>query len=329
MRRQLLHLNPLRLLAGAALAAGLGGAAFAAPIESFVQVRGPSGVLKGTMLSAGASTPVVLIIPGSGPTDRDGNNPLGIKASTYRLLAEGLAADGVSSVRIDKRGMFASGGAGDPNHVTMADYAADAHAWAAEVRKQTGASCVWIAGHSEGGLVALVAAQDPKDICGLVLISAAGRPLGDILRAQLKANPANAPVLDQALVAIAKLEAGEHVDVTGMNPALLPLFNPAVQDFLIDELRYDPAKLVAAYKGHIAIMQGTTDLQVSMADAKRLAKARYGTLLITFPGVNHVLKVAPADRAANMATYADPSLPLAPGVADAIAKFIKGNPPGT
>jgi pimeloyl-ACP methyl ester carboxylesterase len=297
----------------------------AAPVESFVDVQGPSGTLKGTMLAPAdaKSAPVVLIIPGSGPTDRDGNNPLGVKASSYKLLAQGLAERGVASVRIDKRGMFASAGAGDPNHVTMADYAADAHAWAAMLRAKTGAPCVWLLGHSEGALVALVAAQDRKDLCGLVLASGAGRPLAEILTEQLKANPANAPLLPQALPAIEKLASGQHVDVTGMNPALLPLLSPAVQDFLIDDMRYDPARLVASYKGPVIVLQGTTDLQTSVADADRLAAARPGVKLATLTGVNHVLKVAAADRGANIATYADPSLPLAPGVAEAIAAFVK------
>jgi hypothetical protein len=69
---------------------------------------GPQGPLAGSLLDAGKGAPVVLIIPGSGPTDRDGNNPLGITAAPYRLLAEALAAKRVSSVRIDKRGMFGS-----------------------------------------------------------------------------------------------------------------------------------------------------------------------------------------------------------------------------
>lgn len=316
----------LRSLAFAALIALLPAmSALAAPIETFVQVQGPSGLLKGTMLaSAGVKdAPVVLIIPGSGPTDRDGNNPLGVKASTYRLLAEGLAADGVASVRIDKRGMFGSAGAGDPNQVTLAAYAADAHAWAAEIRKQTGAPCVWLLGHSEGGLVALVAAMDTSDACGLVLVSTPGRPFADILREQLKANPANAPLLGQAMAAIDALAAGRRVDVSGMHPALAALFAPAVQDFEIDLMRYDPAKLVASYPGPVMVLQGTTDLQVSAADAERLASARPGIGLKTLDGVNHVLKTAPMDRAANLATYADPSLPLAPGVADAIAAFVK------
>ena len=311
------------VIAGLLLAAAA--SARAAPVETYVQTQGPSGFLKGTMLApADASgAPVVLIIPGSGPTDRDGNSPLGVKAAPYRLLAEALAGQGVASVRIDKRGMFASAGAGDPNHVTIAAYAADAHAWAASLRHDTGAPCVWLLGHSEGGLVALVAAQTPQDICGLVLVAAAGRPLADILREQLRANPANAPLLGEALAAIDKLAAGHHVDATGMNPALLSLFAPAVQDFVIDEMSYDPAKLAAAYPGPILVLQGTTDLQVSLADAQRLAAARPGIRLVELPGVNHMLKVAPAAPGANAATYADPSLPLAPGVVEAIATFVK------
>ncbi len=182
-----------------------------ADTDTEIEVAGPSGPLRGTLLSAGgAEHPVVLIIPGSGPTDRDGNNPLGIRASTYRLLAEGLAAEGISSLRIDKRGMFGSAAAiPDPNAVTIGDYAADVRRWSAALRERTGASCIWLLGHSEGGLVALATAKGTTDLCGLILVAAPGRPYGEILREQLRANPANAPLLDQAEHAIAQLEAGK------------------------------------------------------------------------------------------------------------------------
>jgi hypothetical protein len=299
------------------------------PGESLVQTQGPSGVLKGTMQappSGVTGAPVAVIIPGSGPTDRDGDSPLGISAAPYRLLAHALAPLGVTTVRIDKRGMFGSAGAGDPNKVTMADYAADLHAWAAAVRQLTGAPCVWLIGHSEGGLQALVAAQHPADLCGLVLISTPGRALADILREQLKANPANAPLLPEALADIDKLVAGQHIDAAGMSAALLPLFRPNVQDFLIDEFKYDPAKLAAAYPGPILVLQGTNDIQVAVVDAQTLAAARPGIKLVQLPGVNHVLKVAPADRAGNAATYSNAALPLAPGVAEAVAAFVKTLP---
>ena len=288
---------------------------------------GPKGPLAGTFLDAGHGAPVAIIIPGSGPTDRDGNNPVGITAAPYRLLAEGLAAKHVSTLRADKRGLFGSKSAvADPNAVTLADYAADAHQWARVLREKTGAKCVWLLGHSEGVLIALVAAQEPKDICGVVLVSGPGRKLGDILREQLRANPGNAPILDSALAAIDSLERGQHVDTTGMNPALLSLFRPQVQDYLIDMLRQDPAKLAASVGVPMLIVQGERDLQVKTVDAKALADAQPKAQLVLRPGMNHVLKdVAGNDVAANIATYADPSLPVDSGAVDAIAAFVKAH----
>jgi len=286
---------------------------------------GPQGPLSGTLLDAGAGTPVVLIIPGSGPTDRDGNNPLGVTAAPYRLLAEALAAKHVSTLRIDKRGMFGSKAAvSDPNKVTIADYAADTHNWIDAARKRTGASCVWVLGHSEGALIALAAAQQPAGICGVVTVAGAGRKLSDVIREQLRANPANAPVLDSATAALDALDRGEHVDVAAMHPALQKLFAPPVQDFLIDMFRHDPAKLAASLKVPLLIAQGERDIQVSTGDAKALAAAQPAAKLTHFPRMNHVLKdVDSDDRAANAATYADPSLPVDEGLVDAIVAFVK------
>jgi uncharacterized protein len=206
------------------------------------------------LAAANRDAPVVLIIPGSGPTDRDGNSPLGIRASTYRLLADGLAEAGVTSVRIDKRGMFACAAAvADADAVTITDYAADVRSWIATIRARTGRRCVWLLGHSEGGLVAEVAAQYASDVCGLLLVAAPGRPLGQVLRAQLKANPANAPVLAEAIAAIDSLEAGRSVDVTGMHPALLALFRPSVQKFLINAFALDPAELLRGYPNPVLV----------------------------------------------------------------------------
>jgi pimeloyl-ACP methyl ester carboxylesterase len=314
----------LAAIAGVAVAAVLPATA-AGTVETFVEAPGPTGFLKGTMLSPASGTGhVVLMIPGSGPTDRDGNNGQSVKASTYRLLAEGLAVRGIATVRIDKRGMFASTAAtADPNAVTIADYVVDVRSWTAAIRRQTGASCVWLLGHSEGGLVALAAAKDSHDFCGLILVAAAGRPLGQILREQLRSNPANAPVLDQALAAIDALESGNRVDTTNMNPALLPLFAPPVQNFLIDNFSYDPAVLLASYAGPVLIIQGKRDIQIGEQDAQRLKAANPRAKLVLLPDTNHVLKtVVSGNRAANIATYADPSLPLAPYVVETIADFV-------
>ena len=308
------------------LIAGLLAGTALAPRE--VEAPGPVGPLKGTLVEvADRRAPVVLVIPGSGPTDRDGNNPLGIRAAPYRLLAEALAARGVASVRIDKRGMFGSRAAtADANAVTLDDYARDVRAWINTVRQlRGGGGCVWLAGHSEGGVVALVTARrSAEGICGLVLLATPGRPLGEALKAQLRANPANAPLLVEADRTIDALAAGKRVDVTGLHPALAALFAPPVQGFLNSLLPVDPAALLAGVDRPVLIVQGRRDLQVAVADAERLGAARPAARLMLLDDANHVLKtVRTDDRAANAATYADPALPLAPGVAEAVATFVR------
>lgn len=297
----------------------------AAPAETVVEAPGAQGALQGTLVEAGQGAPVALIIPGSGPTDRDGNSAIGnVRPASLKLLAEALAAKGIASVRIDKAGMFGSRAAvPDANRVTITSYARDVHSWIKTIRARTDARCVWLIGHSEGSLVALVAAWRSEGVCGVVSLEGAGRPLGQVLREQLQANPANAPVLDQAMEAIAQLEKGKPADTTGMHPALLPLFHPSVQTFLIDQMALDPAKLAGAYKGPLLIVHGTRDIQTTAADAAALAAARPDAKILNVDGMNHVLKIVVSDdRAANIAAYADPGLPLAPGLAAGIAGFV-------
>jgi len=202
---------------------------------------------------------------------------------------------------------------------------ADVNAWIAVLRKTTGAPCVRVLGHSEGGLVALAAGQAP-DICGLVLVSTAGRPLAEVLREQLAANPDNAALLDPAMRAIAALERGERVDATTLPAALRGLFNPRVQGFLISDMSCDPGQLVAQLQKPVLVLQGQRDIEVGEADARRLKQKAPRAELVLLPGVNHVLKAVPTDdRGTNVAAYADPSLPLVPGVVDAIAGFLSRN----
>jgi len=147
--------------------------------------------------------------------------------------------------------------------------------------------------------------------------------MGEVMREQLKANPANAPLLDQALPAIDALEAGKKVDTSGMPAPLLRLFNPQVQGFLISVFSYDPAQLIAGYTKPVLILQGLRDIQVREADAQLLKKADPAATLVLLPDVNHVLKsVTSDDVRANVATYGNSSLPLAPGVIESIGDFL-------
>jgi len=289
-----------------------------------ITAPGPEGDLAGTLIAPADGKPTVLIIPGSGPTDRDGNSPMGVTAASYRLLAEALANQGIGSLRIDKRGMFASKSAiANANDVTVSAYAGDVAKWVSVARAETGAECIWLLGHSEGGLIALEAAQDPKGICGIVLVASVGRTLGDTLREQLRANPANAPVLDEALAAITSLEAGKQVSARGMHPALMNLFAPAVQGFLIDLMSRDPAAMAGNLTVPTLIVAGSKDIQTPPADAEALAKGQPEAKLVIIEDMNHVLKEVKGEgRAANLATYSDSSLPIHPELIEAVGSFV-------
>lgn len=290
-----------------------------APEATPVTLPSEPAPLHGTLLTPeGQTRSAAVILPGSGPTDRDGNQAQ-IRASTYRLLAEALAGRGVATVRIDKRGIGDSAAAGTSEADLRFDtYATDAGRWAAETARLTGQPCVWLIGHSEGALVALAAVRDGNEaVCGLVLLSGAGRPAAAVLREQLAALPE--ALKTPAFAALSELEAGR---TTEGPPELAALFRPSVQPYLISWFALDPAALVAAYDRPVLIGQGTTDIQVGVADAQAMAAAQPRAKLVLWDGVNHVLKTAPADRAGNIATYLNPELPLAPGVAEAVADFI-------
>ncbi|WP_313108350.1 alpha/beta hydrolase [Atlantibacter sp.] len=292
--------------------------------ETVLNAPGPQGALNGTLLSPLTSPQhVVLMIAGSGPTDRDGNNPLGVKASTFRLLAEQLAQNGIATLRADKRGMFASAAAvPDANAVTINDYVDDVRSWITVITRRFPTAAVWLLGHSEGGIVALAAAQE-EALRGVILVATPSRAPGAVLKEQLTANSQNPLFLEQGLAVVDALEKGRHVDVSPLDPALQGLFHPAVQGFLIDLFAYHPAQMIAALTKPVLIIQGLRDLQVPAQEAHRLQRANPRAALVLLPDTNHVLKTVKSDdQRENYAAYTNASLPLATGVVEAIAQFL-------
>ena len=275
--------------------------------------------------------PVVLIHPGSGPTDRDGNSAqLPGKNDSLKLLAEALADEGIASLRIDKRGIGESTPAGlEESALRFDTYIDDAAAWLNLLQNDERFSDVIVLGHSEGSLIGMVAAQRAQ-ADAFISLAGAGEPAADTLERQLSAQLPQ-PLLEESREVIASLEEGETVQPLPAGIAAVPaignaLFRPSVQPYLISWFQYDPAEEVAKLEMPVLIVQGTTDIQVRVEDAESLSAAQPDAELVILEGMNHVLKDAPANRALNLATYANPDLPLTDGLVGAISSFIKTLP---
>ncbi len=282
--------------------------------DGAVKIR---GVLWRPVKPAG-KPPLALIIAGSGPTDRDGNSHIGLATDCYRLLAESLAAAGVASIRYDKRSIGASDVVNEAD-LSIDNYVADAVAWVAHARADQRFSKVTVIGHSEGGLVALLTANKTA-LDGLVLLSTAGRPLWQVLHEQL-ARQFQGDKLAELDLILAALRDGKAVK--SYPPELAALFRPSVERFLRSELATDPVTLLAKLTEPVTIVQGETDVQVSVEDARRLATARKDKALrlVLLPHINHVLKDE-AERALPQSCYHDAKRPLGAGVADAVVKGV-------
>jgi hypothetical protein len=270
--------------------------------------------------------PVVLLIAGSGPTDRNGNQP-GHEPGELRQIAEALAEHGIASLRYDKRAIGRSAAPANfrEDDLAIGSFVDDAAAWLAWLEQRADLGPRIVAGHSEGGLIAILLAKRVP-VSAIVLLATPGRRLGDVTREQLRAAGMPQPILDEALATLAALERGESV--ANVSPPLLPLLRPSVQPFMRSLLAIDPPAELARLRVPVLVAQGGHDLQVSEADAAALLRARPDAVVFRSPEMNHVLKIAPAERAAQDKAYSDPSIPLAPGLVDAIAAFVH-RPPGT
>ena len=287
--------------------------------EEIIILETPTGNIKGTLLlPSNEKPPVVLIIAGSGPTDRNGNNP-SLKNNSLLMLAQGLFENNIASLRFDKRGIGASVGAfkGGEQDLRFEDYIRDAEEWVSLLKNDSRFSSVIILGHSEGSLIGMIAAQNalPEK---LISLAGPGVSMQATLRRQLADQPAY--ILSMSLPIIEELEKGKTVD--SVPPLINALFRPSIQPYLISCFKYDPAVEIPEVKCPVLIIQGTTDIQIQVEDAKKLAAANANSELVIIEGMNHILKEADANRLLNMRTYGDPDLQLKQGLIESITSFI-------
>ena len=261
--------------------------------------------------------PVVLLIAGSGSTDHDGNGPKA-KPATLKKLAEQLAAQKIATLRYDKRG---AGGwkpeFGKPEDFRFKDYVDDAVSLVNYLRESGKYSRVAVVGHSEGGLVAILAARQVQ-IDRLVLLVTAARRQGDLVKAQLEKRQIPPDILNPIVKAIDRIMAGQTVDPPPRGFDVPPSMQPSLASaFVIDPI--DPLK---AIDKPILIVGGGHDLQVARIDFIALAAAAPLAKTLWLPDMNHVL-VDVNDDADNLAAYNEPERVLDGKMVEGVAAFIQ------
>ncbi|SFE89024.1 alpha/beta hydrolase [Thermoflexibacter ruber] len=281
--------------------------------------------IEGTLLipDAKKTVPVVLIIAGSGPTDRNGNSGIGITAQSYKLLAEDLAKNGIASLRYDKRGIGKSAEAGmKEDSLRFEHYIDDAVAWVNFLGKDKRFNKIVILGHSEGSLIGMVAAQKSK-ANSYISVAGAGRPIDEIILQQVKDQKQPENIVNDISGLFAQLKEGKLIE--NPNPLYFSLFHPSVQRYMISWLKYNPQAEIKKLTIPTLIVQGTTDIQVAESEAKLLKDAKPDAQYLLIEKMNHILKTSSTDRAENIATYSKADLPLAEGLVSGLVQFIKEN----
>jgi uncharacterized protein len=306
------------------LARALGRAAGAASDQP-ICLRTRSGQINGSLLLAKgiAKAPVVLLISGSGPTDRNGNSG-GVQGrnDSLKMLALSLSGAGFASVRYDKRGVGASAGAAVmESDLRLDTYVEDAAAWIDTLASDGRFSGIAVVGHSEGSLIGMLAVQG-RSVRSFASIAGVARGASSILRQQLHGKlPLELAERSEAI--LSSLEKGQVVD--DVPAQLASLYRPSVQPYLISWFKYVPAREIQKLRIPCLILQGDTDVQVPVSEASALKAAKPDADLRILRGMNHVLKLVPLDDTRQIASYGDPALPIAPELSRTLVRFLCGS----
>ena len=291
-------------------------------IETEITLKTQTGNIIGslTIPNNGNTSSIVLIIAGSGPTDRDCNSAIGMKTNAFKMLSESFVKNGISTLRFDKRGVGKSIAAmASESELRFETYTNDVLSWISLLKADKRFSKIILLGHSEGSLIGILAAEQTK-IDGFISIAGAGQSMDKILQEQLKTQ-LQPQLFAESNSILDSLRMGKTV--LNVNQKLFSLYRPSVQPYMISWIKYDPAKEIKKLRIPVLIIQGTTDLQVKVNDAKLLSASKPDAKLIIIENMNHIMKDVDGDIQKNYATYSNPILPLKLELVSNLVDFIK------
>lgn len=287
--------------------------------ETEIAVLTNSVTINGTLLTPNSKEkiPLVILIPGSGPTDRNGNN-VSMKNNSLKFLAEQLTKENIAVYRYDKSVLsFTKEDKGKIDSLTFETFINEARSVITYFKNTNNYSKIIVAGHSQGSLVGMIAAQNAAD--AFISLEGAGRTIDKILMEQISLQ---APFLkEDTQRVLTELKNGKTVEE--FNPMLISLFNKSVQPFLISWIRYDPQVEIKKLTVPVLIINGSKDIQVTISNAKLLNEANENSQLEIIEGMNHIFKEIKGELNENMLSYSNPDLPVMTALSKIISTFVK------
>lgn len=275
--------------------------------------------IDGTFTSpeSGNSPWLVILIQGSGPTDRNGNQPM-LKSNYQKKIAHELAKNNIASFRFDKRINKMQKLKIKEEDFQFDFLVDDVNSIVQHFRTKGTFKSIILAGHSQGSLVALIAAQADAD--AVISIAGPGKSIDEVIVEQIKLQ---APGLEEnARTAFDELIANGKT--TNYNPFLGSIFRPSGQNFMMSWIKYDPAIEITKLNIPILIVNGTNDIQSSVQDAELLKMAKPDAQLEIIENMNHILReIKTNDNLVNTKSYNEPGRPLHPQLIPILTEFIK------
>lgn len=274
--------------------------------------------IDGTLLTPNDSKKpnLAIIIAGSGPTNRNGNQNF-LKNNSLKKLALGLTENGIASFRYDKRIVKQILKNNVDKNILFDDFVSDASAVIDFFKEKDAYGKIYIIGHSQGSLVGMLSAKDKAD--GFISLAGAGNNIGDVLVEQVTKMAPKLGEETQRIVNILK----EGKTTTDYPTALASLFGPDLQPFMINWMSYNPTEVIKELKMPLLIINGTKDLQVSVKEAELLKEANDKAKLLIIENMNHVLFEIEGDDLENSKSYNESFRTVSPIIISSITNFIK------
>ena len=273
----------------------------------------------GTLLQPrGGTETLVIIIPGSGPVDRDGNQQL-TRNNSLRLLAEKLTAHNIATFRYDKRVLtLLKQRALEEEKLRFDDFVNDAVSTVKYFESRGRYSKIYIIGHSQGSLVGMIASQQTK-VAGFISLAGPGQTIDQTILSQIELQMPD--LKGKAEEAFIQLK--ENGKVKKYSPALSSIFRPESQPFMASWMQYDPKQEIQKLQIPILIVSGTNDIQVDVKEAKELKEVKSEASLVFIKNMNHVLRIINSDDTIeNTKSYNQPHLPISTQLITELVNFI-------